>query len=308
MSYLLLGIGLLVLLLGGKFLVDGASSVASRLGLSPGLIGLTIVAFGTSAPELLVSITAALRGASDIAIGNVVGSNISNITLVLGISALIYPIYIEKSTLKLDYPFTLFSSLLFFVFALNGFISFTEGVVLLICFVSLNWYFFKSIERVEFSEEDAEQMKKQPVWIAILQLLGGAAGLYFGSDLVVGNATSIAQALGVSERIIGVTIIAIGTSLPELVTSVLAALKKETAMALGNILGSNIMNVFSIIGFTAILKPIAVTSNFISSDFIWMLGFTILLLPIMRINYIISRLNGGFLVVGYLLYVYLLVS
>jgi cation:H+ antiporter len=308
MSYVLLAVGLLVLLFGGKFLVDGASSIASRLGLSPGLIGLTIVAFGTSAPELLVSVTAALKGASDIAIGNVVGSNISNITLVLGISVLIFPMYIEKSTLRLDYPFTVISSLLFFVFAFNGLVSLPEGIFFLICFVALNWYFFKTIERVEFSEEDAAAMKKQPVWLALVQLAGGAAGLYFGSELVVENGTLIAQTLGISERVIGVTIIAVGTSLPELVTSVLAAIKKETALALGNILGSNIMNVFSIIGFTAVIKPIPVTPDFIYSDFIWMLGFTLLLFPIMRINYQISRISGAVLLVGYGLYVYLLIA
>lgn len=308
MSYLILAAGFLVLLLGGKFLVDGASAIAARLGLSPGLIGLTIVAFGTSAPELLVSVTAALKGSSDIAIGNVIGSNISNITLVLGISAIIFPIYIQKSTLKLDYPFTLISSVIFYVMSFSGVISFFEGIILFSCFVGLNWYFFKTIERVEFTEDEAIQMKKKSPWLAVLQLLGGAAGLYFGSELVVGNASLIARNYGVSERIIGVTIIAIGTSLPELVTSVLAALKKETEMALGNILGSNIMNVFSIIGITALIKPIEVATDFIYTDFIWMLAFTILLLPIMRIDYKISRLNGITLFLGYLLYIYFIIS
>lgn len=308
MTYIILTLGFLILLLGGKFLVDGASAIAARLGLSPGLIGLTIVAFGTSAPELLVSVTASLKGASDITIGNVIGSNISNISLVLGISAIIFPIYIQKSTLKLDYPFTVISSVLFYIMAFNGIISLYEGIILFTCFIGLNWYFFKTIERVEFTEEEAILMKKQSPWLAILQLVGGAAGLYFGSELVVGNASLIARNFGVSERIIGVTIIAIGTSLPELVTSVLAALKKETEMALGNILGSNIMNVFSIIGITALIKPIDVATEFIYTDFVWMLGFTILLLPVMRINYVISRLNGALLLVGYLLYLYLLIS
>lgn len=308
MSYLILALGFLILLLGGKFLVDGASAIAARLGLSPGLIGLTIVAFGTSAPELLVSVTASLKGASDITIGNVIGSNISNISLVLGISAIIFPIYIQKSTLKLDYPFTLISSVLFYIMAFNGVISLYEGIILFSCFIALNWYFFKTIERVEFTEEEAVLMKKQSPWLAVLQLVGGAAGLYFGSELVVGNASLIARNFGVSERIIGVTIIAIGTSLPELVTSVLAALKKETEMALGNILGSNIMNVFSIIGITALIKPIDVATEFIFTDFVWMLGFTILLLPIMRINYIITRIKGAVLLSGYLLYIYILIS
>jgi cation:H+ antiporter len=308
MSYLLLALGFLILLLGGKFLVDGASAIAARLGLSPGLIGLTIVAFGTSAPELLVSVTASLKGASDITIGNVIGSNISNISLVLGISAIIFPIYIQKSTLKLDYPFTLISSVLFYIMAFNGVISLYEGIILFSCFIGLNWYFFKTIERVEFTEEEAILMKKQSPWLATLQLVAGAAGLYFGSEFVVGNASLIARNFGVSERIIGVTIIAIGTSLPELVTSVLAALKKETEMALGNILGSNIMNVFSIVGITALIKPIDVATEFIFTDFVWMLGFTILLLPVMRINYIITRIKGAGLLLGYLLYIYILIS
>ncbi|MEX2513563.1 MAG: calcium/sodium antiporter [Cyclobacteriaceae bacterium] len=308
MSYLLLLLGLVILLAGGKFLVDGATSIAARLGLSPGLIGLTIVAFGTSAPELLVSVTAALKDASDIAIGNVVGSNISNISLVLGISAIVYPIYLSKSTLKIDYPFTLISSVVFYVMALNGIISFVEGIILLVCFVSLNWYFFKKIEKVEFTEEDAVKMKKQSALLAIFLIIGGAAGLFFGSELFVVNGTIIAQALGVSERVIGITIIAIGTSLPELATSVLAAIKKETEMALGNILGSNIMNVLSIIGFTAVIKPITVADIFIHSDFLWMLGFTIILLPIFRINYTVSRLNGIFLVLGYLIYIFFLLQ
>ncbi|MEX0882391.1 MAG: calcium/sodium antiporter [Cyclobacteriaceae bacterium] len=308
MSYLLLLLGLVILLAGGKFLVDGATSIAARLGLSPGLIGLTIVAFGTSAPELLVSITAALKDASDIAIGNVIGSNISNISLVLGISAIVYPIYLSKSTLKIDYPFTLISSLVFYVMALNGIISLTEGIILLVCFVSLNWFFFKKIEKVEFTEEEADKMKKQSVLLAIIQLIGGAAGLYFGSELFVVNGTIIAQVLGVSERVIGITVIAIGTSLPELATSVLAAIKKETEMALGNILGSNIMNVLSIIGFTAVITPIGVAPVFIYSDFVWMIGFTLILLPIFRINYTVSRLNGIFLVLGYLIYIYFLLE
>jgi cation:H+ antiporter len=308
MSYFILAIGFLILLLGGKFLVDGASAIAARLGLSPGLIGLTIVAFGTSAPELLVSVTAALKGSSDIAIGNVIGSNISNITLVLGVSAIIFPIYIQKTTLKLDYPFTLISSLIFYMMAYNGFINWPEGLLLFICFISLNWYFFKTIDRVEFTEEEAILMKKQSAWLAALQLFGGAAGLYFGSELVVGNAALIARNYGISERLIGVTIIAIGTSLPELVTSVLAAIKKETEMALGNILGSNIMNVFSIIGITALIKPIDVAVDFIYTDFVWMLAFTILLLPIMRINYVISRVKGLLLLSGYLLYLYFLMA
>lgn len=307
MVYLLLLSGLLVLLLGGKFLVDGASAIAAKMGLSPGLIGLTIVAFGTSAPELLVSITAALKGASDITMGNVVGSNISNITLVLGLSAMVYPIFLSRSTLKLDYPFTLISSVLFFLMALNGKISFIEGLILLVFLVLLNWYFFKKIERVEFSEDDAAQLKKKPKWMAFFLIGLGAAGLFWGSELFVENGSIIAQTWGISERVIGITVIAIGTSLPELATSILAAIKKETDLALGNILGSNIMNVLSIIGVTAVIKPIDVAQEFIYGDFLWMLGFTLLLLPIMRINLTVSRINGALLLFLYLVYLYVLI-
>jgi cation:H+ antiporter len=306
MSYILLTVGLLILLVGGKLLVDGATAIAARLGLSAGLIGLTVVAFGTSAPELLVSITAAIKGTSDIAIGNVVGSNITNITLVLGISAVTYPILISRSTLKLDYTFTLITTVIFFLLSLNGMISLVEGITLVFLLVAVNWYFFKKIERVEIdNSEIAQSSKKSPVFAVSLILLG-ITGLYFGAELFVDNGITIASYLGISERIVGVTVIAIGTSLPELATSVIAALKKETDIAIGNILGSNMMNVLCIIGITAIAKPISVSSLFIYGDYLWMIGFTVLLFPLMRIRYTISRLSGGVLLAGYGLYLYFL--
>ncbi|WP_194776097.1 calcium/sodium antiporter [Pararhodonellum marinum] len=308
MVYFYLFLGLALLLVSAKFLVDGASSIAAKLGLSAGLIGLTVVAFGTSAPELLVSVTAALKGTSDIAIGNVIGSNISNITLVLGISALLFPIVFPKTVIKLDYTFTLLTTLLFYGLAYNGIISLIEGIVLVILFVLVNLYFFKKIKNTdpELSPEDAEKLKKAPLAKAIILVLIGIVGLYFGSDLAVESAVEIAQIYGISERVIGVTIIAIGTSLPELATSVLAALKKETDLALGNILGSNLMNVLSIIGITAIVKPIEVSDLFLQTDFLWMIGFTIILFPIMLTGLKISRLEGGLLLVGYGLYLYFL--
>jgi len=305
MVYAFLFLGLLILLAGGKYLVDGASAIASKFGLSPGLIGLTIVAFGTSAPELLVSINAALKGNSDIAIGNVVGSNISNITLVLGISALLYPILIFRSVLKLDYFATLASSLLFYLLALNGVISRTEGLILFLLMIALNFYFFRKLSGKEFeSSEEDEKLKKQPFWKAFSLLLIGIIGLYFGSDLFVDNAVKISKIFGVSERIIGITVIAIGTSLPELVTSVIAAIKKETDIAIGNILGSNIMNILSIIGITAMIQPITVSDDFLRQDFLWMIGFTVLLFPILRTHLKISRWEGVLLFLLYGVYLY----
>ncbi len=305
-SYILLFTGLLILLVGGKLLVDGATSIAARLGLSAGLIGLTVVAFGTSAPELLVSITAALKGASDIAIGNVVGSNISNITLVLGISALIYPILITRSILKLDYTFTVVTTVVFFLLSWNGIISLGEGIFLIILLVAVNFYFFKKITRIGIDDDENSRPKQRSPIITVSMILAGIAGLYLGSEMFVDNGVFIAGNLGISERIIGVTVIAIGTSLPELATSVMAALKKETDIAIGNILGSNMMNVLCIIGITAIVRPIEVSTLFIYGDYLWMIGFTLLLFPLMRINYTISRVSGGVLIVGYCAYLLLL--
>lgn len=301
MDYLFLVLGLAILLLGGKFLVDGASAVALKFGLSPGLIGLTIVAFGTSAPELLVSVNAALKGNSDIAVGNVVGSNISNISLVLGISALFYPIRIMKSVLKLDYAVVLLSSLLFFFLSLNGMISRLEGGIFFSLLILVNIYFFRKVGG--YVSED-EEIVVLPLWKSFLLLLVGILGLYFGSDLFVDGAVGIAKIFGVSDRVIGVTVIAIGTSLPELVTSIIAALNKKTDIAIGNILGSNIMNVLAIIGITALVKPIPVSEVFLTNDFLWMIGITVLLLPILLTKLTISRWEGLFLFVLYCSYIY----
>lgn len=305
-TYLLLALGLVLLLAGGKYLVDGASAVAARLGLSAGLIGLTVVAFGTSAPELLVSIMAALKGSPEIAIGNVVGSNICNITLVLGSTALIFPILTSPTILRMDYTFTLVTTILFYILAYNGMISLVEGVLLVILLVLVNGYFFKKIERVEFAEDDASLQASKPIWISAGLILFGILSLYFGSELFVENGVLIAQNLGVSERVIGITIIALGTSLPELITSILAAIKKETDIAIGNILGSNMMNVLAILGITAIVRPIPVASEFIYGDFLWMLAFTALLFPLLRIRYTISRFDGGILLSAYGIYLFFL--
>lgn len=306
MLYLYIIFGLGALLLGGRFLVDGASAIASRLNLSAGLVGLTIVALGTSAPELLVSVTAALKGNSDIAVGNVVGSNISNLTLVLGITALVYPILLPRTVLRMDYPFTLSTSILFFIVAYNGLISLIEGIVFLFLFVLVNLYFFKKIEKVtqEIAVLEASEFKNISPFMAVFYLLIGIFGLYWGAELLVNNSIILAQQFGVSERIIGVTVVAVGTSLPELSTSVVAAIKKETDIAIGNILGSNMMNVLLIIGVTASIKPIDVSSLFIWNDLPWMLGFTLLVLPLMITSAKISRWEGALLILGYGLYLY----
>lgn len=304
MVYGILVLGLVILLLGGKFLVDGASAIAVKLGLSAGLIGLTIVAFGTSAPELLVSVNAALKGTSDIAIGNVVGSNIANISLVLGISAILYPIALHLSVLKLDYFFALISAVLFYLIALNQEISRFEGILLTILLIAVNLYIYKKLKGTSSEESQGDINVNYSSLKAILLILVGVLGLYYGSDLFVDSAVEISRKFGVSERVIGITVIAIGTSLPELTTSVIAAFNKKTDIAIGNILGSNIMNVLGIIGITAIVQPIPVSDQFLKSDFIWMIGLTLLLFPILKSKLNISRIEGGVLLFAYLIYIY----
>ncbi len=311
MDYVLLGLGLVILLYGGKILVDGASAIAVKLGMSAGLIGLTIVAFGTSTPELLVSVNAALKGNSDISIGNVVGSNIANIGMVLGISGLFYPILIKKSTLRFDYLITAIVTLLFYALSYNGIIGLWEGIFMFSLFIGFNIFLFRSTDQgglidITEAEEEIEQVKGYSWLVSISLFLGGIVGLYFGSELLVNNAINISREFGISERVIGVTIIAIGTSLPELITSIMAALAKKTDMAIGNILGSNIMNILSIIGITAIIKPIDVSGEFLNADYLWMIGFTLILFPIMRTKMRISFIEGLILFLGYGAYMFLL--
>lgn len=310
-AYLLLALGLIILLVGGKFLVDGASAIAVKLGMSSGLIGLTIVAFGTSAPELLVSVNAALKGNSDISIGNVVGSNIANIGLVLGLSGIFYPIMIKRSHLRFDYLVTVLVTILFFILGLNGLIGLWEGILLFSVFILFNFYLFKSskggIADDKEVEAEIEQVKGYSWLISISLFSAGIIGLYFGSELLVENAVKISREFGVSERVIGVSIIAIGTSLPELITSIMAALSKRTDLALGNILGSNIMNILSIIGITAIIQPIGVSEDFLDVDFLWMIGITLLLFPLMKTKMQVSKIEGSILFGSYCLYMFFLV-
>lgn len=306
MIYFLLCVGLLILLLGGKFLVDGASSLAMKFGLSQGFIGLTIVAFGTSAPELLVSLNAALDGKSDIAIGNVIGSNIANISLVLGISAIVFPIKISSSVFKVEYIVLISSTVIFYLLSLNGIISRFEGIVLLLILILINIYFFFKLGKVDLIEFEGDLILPMPIWKSISLLIVGIFGLYYGADLFVESSVEIASIFGVSERIIGITVIAIGTSLPEMATSIIAALNKKTDIAIGNILGSNIMNILAIIGATAAISPIPVSEGFLNQDFYWMLGLAIVLFPILRSGDRVSRIEGVFLFAAYCIYIFII--
>jgi len=310
-SYFLLALGLVILLFGGKILVDGASAFAVKFGMSTGLIGLTVVAFGTSMPELLVSVSAALKGNSDISVGNVLGSNLANIGLVLGISGILYPILIKKSHLRFDYLLTILVALLFYGLSYNGSIFFWEGILLFSLFIGFNAYLFRNLgsgigDTLVEGEEAVELVKNYSWKVATGLFFGGILGLYIGSELLVENAVKISRDLGLSERVIGITIVAIGTSLPELITSIIAALSKKTDLALGNILGSNIMNILAIIGVTAIIKPISISQEFLDSDYLWMIGITLLLFPLMKSKMRISMIEGLILLASYITYLYFL--
>ena len=313
-NVLLLVVGLIILIIGGDFLVRGASSIALRLHISPLVVGLTIVAFGTSAPELLISIKSALAGSPDLTMGNVVGSNICNLALVLGITALIEPIKVQSDSIKIDWPVAMGSALLLYFIIQDGWIVSIEGIVFISLLLIYTIYIIrrsrKETKAIREIEEDAEMpdSSSKNVWRDVVFLGIGGLGLYFGSEWFVGGAQELARYLGVSERVIGITVLALGTSLPELVTAIVASVKKETDLALGNLMGSNIFNVLSILGITSLITDIEVSDTIISHDMIPMLGITLLVLPMMLTGRTIGRMEGGILLFTYLFYTYTVVS
>ena len=286
--------------------------MALKAHLSPLVVGLTIVAFGTSAPELFISIKSAIIGSPDIAIGNVVGSNICNLTLVLGMAAVVNPILVKRNSIRIDWPVAMGSGLLLYFFALNNTLNTLEGIIFLII---LTVYLFLVIKK---SRKDVMAIKalekeivdpanlSQPLWKDLVWIVIGCAGLYFGAEWFVGSVVVLAESLGISERVIGISVVALGTSLPELATSVIAAHKKETDLALGNLIGSNIFNIFSILGITAVIQDIAVNEMIVSYDIWWMLGITAIILPIMLTQKDINRIEGIFLILIYGVYMFLL--
>ncbi|MFQ3214020.1 MAG: cation:H+ antiporter [Marivirga sp.] len=305
----LLIVGLITLIIGGDLLVRGASRIALRFKISPLVVGLTIVAFGTSAPELLISIQAALTGSPDITMGNVIGSNICNLALVLGITALIAPIHVNSDSIKIDWPMTMGSSLLLYFVVREGFVNSYEGIFFLIILVLYLVFIIRrsrknntSIESLGIEVDDVPEASKTGIYKEVGLIAIGGIGLYFGSDWFVNSAKDMAIYLGVSERIVGITVVALGTSLPELVTSIVAAFKKETDLALGNLMGSNIFNILSILGITSLIEEIHVSPIILNSDMIWMLAITLVLFPFMAINKKIDRYEGLILLGVYIFY------
>ncbi len=314
MMYLLLLLGLAVLIVAGEFLVKGAVGISVLLKLSPLVIGMTVVSFGTSMPELLVSVNSAIAGNPEIAIGNVVGSNIANIAFILGISVIILPIMAEKQTKKIDYPVMLFSTLVFYLFAFDNMIERWEGIILfaiLIVFVYKMVTKSRKEEKIKALEalknEEVNDTPSLPAWKSTLYLLVGLVGLYFGADWFVDGAVQIATSFGLSQAVIGVTVVALGTSAPELIASVVAALRKQADLSIGNIIGSNIFNIFAVLGITAIIKPTEVTNDMLNFDSLWMIGISLLLLPMIYFSKSIGRLAGTILFTVYLAYLVVIV-
>ena len=313
MDYLILLLGLGVLIVGGEFLVKGAVGCSTAFKISPLVIGMTVVSFGTSAPELLVSIQSAMDGNPGIAIGNVVGSNIANIALVLGITVLIFPIMVERQTKVIDYPMMLLATLLFYVFSLDNLIAWWEGAILFTVLVSFTIYLIttsrkKTKKAIEAElDDDIEEAMKTPFWKSGTFLLIGLVGLFFGSGWFVDGAVGVAETLLADnpdkDSIIGVTVVAFGTSAPELIASTVAAFRKQTDISVGNLIGSNIFNVFAVIGITSMVKPIEVTNSVLGFDMYWMLAISALLFLIIWIGSHIGRLKGSILLLSYIAYV-----
>ena len=263
MDYLLLVIGFVLLIKGADFFVDGSSSIAKRLRVPSIIIGLTIVAMGTSLPECAVSISAALSGNTGVAVGNAVGSNIFNLMVVCGMCALFCPLTVSRSTLTGEFPFSVFVALLLMVL---GWISMTlgriDGVILLVFFAGFLFWMIRSAQKARSeSASDEDEYEIRPIWQCVLYIVGGAAAIAGGGQLVVNAASAIARFFGMSQNLIGLTIVAFGTSLPELVTSIVAARKHEVDMALGNVIGSNIFNILFVLGISAAELSRLLTSN-----------------------------------------------
>lgn len=299
LQFLLLVLGFALLVKGADFFVDGAASIAKKFGIPDLVIGLTIVAMGTSAPEAAVSIAGAFKGSADISIGNVVGSNLINVLVILGLAAVIIPIAVGVSTVKYEIPFLIAISVLFPILGMDGTMSRIDGIILWICFIAYLIYLFKMAKNGK--EEEESSAKDISIPMALLLTVGGAVMIVFGSDFAVDSASTIARTFGMSERFIGLTIVALGTSLPELFTSVTAARKGNADIAIGNIVGSNIFNYLFVIGTSALIIPINFASNFIVDAIIALAAVVFLWFCVFK-DKELARIGGSAMLLGYAAY------
>jgi cation:H+ antiporter len=308
MDYLFIVGGLVLLVLGGDWLLKAAVGMSLRLNISKIIIGMTVVSFATSAPELIVSVQSAMNGFPDIALGNVVGSNIANIGLILGVVALISAMPVDTTFFKTDMPAVIISSIILMgILFYDGQVDRWEGFMM---FALLITFIVFLIRRQRKNRQDIELPEEQVMtmaWIMWYLVIGGTA-LYFGSDLLIKGAVNVAETLGVSDRVIAVSVVAVGTSIPELAASLIAAVKKESSISIGNVLGSNIFNILSVLGLTAMIQPIkAVDQRLLTFDIYWMLGFALILLPLALLpkRGFIDRRAGLILLLAYIAFIYL---
>jgi cation:H+ antiporter len=306
-TIILFAIGLVLLIVGAEWLVRGASQLAAAAGVSSLVIGLTVVAFGTSAPELAVSVSSAATGKADIALGNVIGSNIFNVLFILGISAAITPLRVNQQLIKLDVPIMIVMSILVYVFALNGILDRWEGGFFFAGIIAYTTFLVRQSRREQASvaaeyEKEFGQMTLKGPWKAVTLVLIGLVMLVIGSNWLVDGAVVLARYFGVSELIIGLTVVACGTSLPEVATSIVAAIRGERDIAVGNVVGSNIFNILSVLGLSSLIRPITVAPAAMLFDIPVMIAIAVACLPIFFTNYTISRWNGWTFLLYYVAY------
>ena len=304
MTFVMLLAGLALLLMSGEFLVRGGVSLAGHFRLSPMVVGLTIVSFGTSAPELVVSLDAAIEGHPAISLGNVIGSNISNLSLVLALTVIISPFFVNRREIIDDMIIMAGASILLFIMLLDLKFSRFEGIILVIM---LAVYIFRSIRNDKKHYRSGSPVIKYSLFVSVIIIILSSLGLVAGASMLVKSASTIATMLGISERIIAVSIVAVGTSLPELATSMMAAFKKANGISIGNVVGSNIFNILAILGITATVKPYKLSDPMFSADMYWMIGIAVLLIIMVlpSRNPKLRRWNGIFLALVYLSYIYL---
>ncbi len=304
----LLVVGFAMLIKGADWFVDGAAGIADRLHIPQLIIGLTIVAMGTSAPEAAISISASVKGSADIAVGNVLGSNIMNILVILGITAIITPLAVQKSTVKYEIPFVIVISSIFALLGLSdNTIDLFDGIILTALFLIYLAYLFIMAKKSKTDDSDTSNEPKKKVWLLLLLIVIGVGLIIFGSDITVNAATELAKAFGMSERFIGLTIVAFGTSLPELVTSIAAAVKKKADLAIGNIVGSCIFNILFVIGISALITPVAYQSEFLVDSMLCIGSAVLLLLCVLNKDKKLKRWGGILMLVCYAVdFVYLL--
>lgn len=310
MNFIFVAIGLLLLVVGGDWLLKAAVGFSLRLRIPKIVIGMTVVSFATSAPELIVSLKSALQGHSDLALGNVIGSNIANLGLVLGITVFLSSIKVEKSFYLTDWPMMMIASVLLFVFLSDDLVLQNyEGAILFVLLIGFLVYLLK-FQKTAVVDEMPEDDVELPLWKAVLILSVGAAALWGGSELLIYGAIGVAESFNVSQRVIGITIVSIGTSIPELSASIIAVLKKEKAISLGNLIGSNVFNILAVLGLTSMVTPVHVNDKgLLDNDIYWMLLVAFSVLPLSFMMYKksgmqLGRIQGLLLLTMYVVFVY----